>query len=520
MKAVILAAGRGTRLLPISIERHKSCVTVGREPILARQLRAFREGGVSDVHVVAGYLSGQVSDLCAEFAGEHSDFDVTIHRNEVYANTNNMYSLYLVRDVVDGEAFVLANGDVVFEEAALATLLSAPSSSAVACDTSAYSGEGMKVTVDDRGRVDHVAKDVPEEEAYATSIDLYRFSPSFSSMLFDEMERRIEVAGEYDGWTEVAIDGVVGTSNHDLEPADVAGTDWVEVDDHDDLLTADRTFSPLGDLRSKAAVFFDLDGTLYLDDELVDGAADVVADLRANDVEVFFLSNNSSRWKTDYANKLSGLGIPATPEQVVLSTDGVIGYLDGKGTEDVFVVGTSSMREAIDGAGFDVAADDPDAVVVGFDTDLTYEKVRRATLAIRDGAEFLLAHPDLVCPTGEGLVPDCGAIGALVEAATDREPTRVFGKPHPEMIVPVMEERGLAPEEVAVVGDRLDTDVGLAENVGCDSVCVLTGDADRVDVETHDLSPTLVVGSVGAFERPGQPAGEEGRVSGTIQESG
>ena len=518
MKAVILAAGIGSRLTPITVQRHKSCVTVGREPILRRQLRAFEAAGVTDVTVVTGYLSDQVTGLCTSFAADRDGFAIHTRKNEVYANTNNMYSLSLARDAVGGEPFLLANGDVVLEGDAVTALLDADAQNAIACDTSTYSGEGMKVTVDDAGRVDHIAKDVPESEAHATSIDLYRFSASFSRKLFAEIQRRVDVESGYDDWTEVAIDALLGGA-HPVEPVDVAGTDWVEVDDLDDLLTADRTFSPLDDLRSKEAVFFDLDGTLYLDDEPVDGAAEVVADLRAGDTDVYFLSNNSSRWKTDYVTKLAGLGIDAEGSQVVLSTDGVIDYLTDDGVEECYVVGTASMREAIDEAGVDVTATDPEAVVVGFDTELTYEKVRRATLAIRDGAEFLLAHPDLVCPTAEGLVPDCGSIGALVEAAAGRAPTRVFGKPHAEMIAPVLEEEGLSPGDVAVVGDRLETDVRLAENVGCDSVCVLTGDADRAAVEAHELSPTLVVPSVGAFRRPGATTGDETGVSEAVQET-
>ena len=520
MQGVILAAGIGSRLRPISIERHKSCVTVGRDPIIVHQLRAFRAAGIDDVHVATGYLSDQVARVCRTFAADADDLSVTLHHSDVYANTNNMYSLYLLREAVDGEAFVLGNGDVAFEPAALRALLAAPSESAVACDLSTYSAEGMKVTVDDRGRVDHLAKDVPEGEAYATSIDLYRFSSAFSTRLFDDIRRRIEVEGAHGSWTEVAIDSVAKAGEHELEPVDVSGADWVEVDDHDDLLRADRLFSPIKDLRSKEAVFFDLDGTIYLDDELVDGAADVVATLREHDTDVYFLSNNSSRWTPDYARKLSALGIPATEASIVLSTQGVISYLQRRGFEDAYVVGSSSMRDAFRAAGIDPTATDPDAVVAGFDTDLTYEKVRRATIDIRDGAEFLLAHADVVCPTVEGPVPDCGAIGALVEAATGREPNRVFGKPQPEMITPVLEEEGLVPEEIAIVGDRLDTDVRLAENIGCDSVCVLTGDADRLAVETHELTPTLVVDSVDGLEFPEVAPDEEAAASETVPESG
>jgi len=138
--------------------------------------------------------------------------------------------------------------------------------------------------------------------------------------------------------------------------------------------------------------------------------------------------------------------------------------------------------------------------VVGFDTELTYEKTREATLAIRDGAEFLLAHPDLVCPTPEGLVPDCGAIGALIEAATGERPTKTFGKPGTEMVEHVLRERGFDPADVVVVGDRLATEMRMAQRLGCESVCVLTGDATRADVEESPIQPTLVAGDVGDLE--------------------
>jgi len=519
MHGVILAAGVGSRLKPLSLERHKCCVTVGDDPIIVHQLRAFAASDVEQVHVLTGYLADQVAATCREFADGRDDLDVSTRECEVFANTNNMYSLYEIRDAVAGEQFVLANADVVFEPRALDRLVDANVDSGIACDTATYSEEAMKVTVDDDGHVDHISKDVPESRAAATSIDLYRFSASFSEALFDEVARRIEVQEEYDCWTEVAIDSVLAAGRHDVEPVDVDGANWVEVDDHDDLLAADWTFSSIEDLRSKDAVFFDLDGTIYLDDELVDGAADVVNALRAGGTDVYFLSNNSSGWKTDYAEKLSRLGVPATPDQVVLSTDGVIDYLEARNIEDAYAVGTAAMRNALSEAGVDPTASDPEAVVVAFDTELTYEKVREATLAIRDGAEFLLAHPDRVCPTADGLVPDCGSIGALVSAATDREPSRVFGKPNAEMLAPVMDEQDLSPEDVAVVGDRLDTDVRMAANVGCESVCVLTGDASRVDVETHELTPTLVVDSVAAFEYPDLTSSEEGSASGTVQES-
>jgi HAD superfamily hydrolase (TIGR01450 family) len=482
-------------------------VTVGESPVLARQLRAYADAGVTDVTVVAGYLADETRTLCAEIEAECPDLDVSVVESEVYANTDNMYSLYLAREAVAGEPFVLSNGDAVFDPGLFADLVAADAESAVACDFESYTDEAMKVTVDDDGYVSHIAKDVPEEVAYAISNDVYRFSAAFSEKLFAEITRTIEREGEYAEWTELAIDRVVRTREHDFDPVDASEYRWVEIDDRADLAEADLQFSALGPLTSKEAVFFDLDGTLYLDDELVEGADRVVDGLRAAGVDVYFLTNNSSKWKDDYATRLSNLGISVAPEDVLLSTDGVLDYLRSADAGETYVLGTETMREALADHGVEVTddpgrgADAPEYVVVGFDRELTYEKARKATLAIRDGATFLLAHPDAVCPTGDGFVPDCGAIGAMIERATDQQPARVFGKPNAEMVEHVLDAEGYGPVDVAVVGDRLETDVALAESLGCDSVCVLTGDATRTAVERSDVNPTLVAPTVDALTR-------------------
>ncbi|MFD1513766.1 HAD-IIA family hydrolase [Halomarina rubra] len=510
--AVILAAGIGSRLRPITLRVPKGCVPVAGRPILAHQLHAYADAGVERVTVVSGYLADQTSACCEAVAAERPSLTVDVVENELYANTNNLYSLSLLADRLAGEPFLLSNGDVVFDPVVVDRLLAAGGGTAIACDGATYAEEAMKVTVDADGAVDHIAKDVDRTDAHATSIDLYRFSGAFSERLFERARAAVE-GDRYGEWTEVAIDEVL--EEFAVEPASIGRADWVEIDDHEDLRVADRTFGAL-DPTGFEAVFFDLDGTVYLGDTLVDGAQDLVETLRARGVAVSFLSNNSSAWKDDYVEKLDGLGIDATTDDVVLSTDGVIAYLDERDAERAYVVGTDAMREAIADHGVDPTAEDPEFVVVGFDTDLTYERVRRATLAVRDGAEFLLAHGDAVCPTPEGFVPDCGAIGALVETATGRPPARVFGKPDPEMLTHVLDERGLEPSDVLVVGDRLETEIRLADRLGCPSVCVLSGDATREDVALSEVQPTAVVENVGAlraFVPDDHYRGEDGRES-------
>ncbi|WP_458204774.1 HAD-IIA family hydrolase [Haladaptatus sp. NG-SE-30] len=499
MKGVILAAGVGSRLRPITLHKPKCCVTVDGTPILAQQLGAYDDAGITNVTVVAGYLADHVESVCESVESKRQGLDVTVRTSDVYANTDNMYSLSLAREEVAGEEFVLSNGDVAFDPDLLTALVEADTDCAVACDSEQFDEEAMKVSVDEDERVTHIDKAIPEQAAHGSSTDVYRFSDEFSALLFDEITRTIDRGDEYDAWTEVAIDRVVRNHRHDLSVVDVSEHDWVEIDDFDDLQVADRTFSSLSWLDSKEAIFFDLDGTVYLDDTLVDDARARIETLRESGVDIYFLSNNSSRWKDEYVAKLNSLDVKASTDDVLLSTDGVIQYLQDVGDE-VYVLGTTAMRDAMVEHGVEVGVEDPEHVVVGFDTELTYEKARRATLAIRDGATFLLAHPDAVCPTAAGMVPDCGSIGALVERATDREPDRIFGKPNTEMIQHVLDRDGHVPDDVVIVGDRLETDVQLADNVGCESVCVLTGDATRFDVERSDICPTLVAPSVSALD--------------------
>ncbi|MFD1640425.1 HAD-IIA family hydrolase [Halohasta litorea] len=496
MNAVILAAGTGSRLRPLTIDQPKACVTVDSIPIGEHQLRAYDAAGFETVYVVTGYMADRIEALCDRLSSELS-VDIEVLHNEAFANTDNMYSLYCARKQVAGEPFVLSNGDVVFEPEVIERLAAIDDHSGIAVDAEQYDPEAMKITVDEGGAVDGISKDFSPEEAAATSIDCYRFSAVTSAKLFDRIVRRIEIDEEYTAWTELALDELLQTGSHDVQPVDIEGAEWVEIDEQADLLAADRTFSSLGDLRSKDAVFFDLDGTIYLDETPIDGAVDVVDQLRAAGVDVYFLSNNSSRWKPTYADRLASLGIDADPDEIILSTDGVIDYLRTNGIEASYVVGTEAMRGAISEAGIEPAATDPETVVVGFDRELTYEKVAAATLAIREGAEFLVAHGDRVCPTEAGLVPDCGSIAALVETATGREPSHVFGKPSVGMVDHVLEREGYDPSEVVIVGDRLSTDIELAERLGCGSVSVLSGETTRRDIETADQQPSLVVDSVG-----------------------
>jgi HAD superfamily hydrolase (TIGR01450 family) len=248
--------------------------------------------------------------------------------------------------------------------------------------------------------------------------------------------------------------------------------------------------------RNKKIAFLDLDGTIYMGDALIPGAKEFLDYLTRLGIFFYFLSNNSSRSKADYVTKLSNLGISIDEEGIILSTDGVISYLLEKEIKDLYVVGTKSMQEMFIQAGFDIASRFPRYIILGFDTELTYEKLKKAALFIQDGVELIATHPDLVCPTPEGFIPDTGAMLALFEKATNIKPYKIFGKPNPEMIAHILKKHDVPPQNVVMIGDRLYTDMELARKVPCDSILVLSGETKREDLGKIKEQPTLVVDSV------------------------
>jgi HAD superfamily hydrolase (TIGR01450 family) len=247
----------------------------------------------------------------------------------------------------------------------------------------------------------------------------------------------------------------------------------------------------------KKVVFLDLDGTVYLGDELIPGALAFLDYLRSRGIHFYFLSNNSSRSKRDYVQKLKRLGVATSMEQILLSTDGVLAFLRQQRVDQVYVLGTASMLEMFAGQGLNTAAADPAFVVLGFDTELTYEKLRTAALHMLKGVPLLATHPDLVCPTPDGPIPDVGAMLALFETATGLKPRKIFGKPNPEMVQHILQKHGAQPPEAVMIGDRIYTDMELAFRVGCDSILVLSGEARRQDLEDLARQPSLIAESLG-----------------------
>ena len=244
------------------------------------------------------------------------------------------------------------------------------------------------------------------------------------------------------------------------------------------------------------AVFLDLDGTIYLGDNLIQGSLEFLSRLEDAGIKRFFLSNNSSRSVKQYVTKLLRMNIPAKEDDVLLSTHDLLAWLAAESVDQTYLVGTEGMREMLEEAGIDTNSTNPQYVVLGYDTEITYEKLSTASILMHRGVPLVVSHPDMVCPSPNGGLPDTGAYIALLETTTGKKPYHISGKPNAGMILHKVEELGLAPEECAMVGDRLYTDMEMAERAGVHGVLVLSGEATREDLVAAPQNPSLVVGSV------------------------
>ena len=260
----------------------------------------------------------------------------------------------------------------------------------------------------------------------------------------------------------------------------------------------------LARLRAKRLFLLDLDGTLYLDERLFDGAADFLRAIRSRGGTYRFLTNNSSRSVAAYVKKLTRLGVATEAADFLTSVDALISYLRTQHGEKerYYVCGTESMKSQLRAAGFTVAErrEDATALLMGFDTELTFQKLEDACILLGRGVEYLATNPDWVCPTWYGSVPDCGSVCRMLTTATGREPL-FLGKPKPAMVELALRRTGFAPEQAVIIGDRLYTDIACGVNAGIDSIFVLSGEGTEADITQYGIHPTWIFSDIAALYR-------------------
>lgn len=255
------------------------------------------------------------------------------------------------------------------------------------------------------------------------------------------------------------------------------------------------------DLQRKKAFVCDLDGTLFMGSRPIEPAIRFVKE-HAEDYAFFYLTNNTSKTPQAYLDKLSGAGVRVCEEQILTPLITLETYIHEQGYTSVFDVANAIVHrhlcERLPGVRFGYEPGVNQLVALAYDTELTYEKLRRAAalLNVTPAVDYVTTHGDACCPSEEGPIPDVGGVIALMRTTNGREPSHVFGKPSPSLLVPVL--RSFTTEQIAVVGDRLYTDKAMADNAGIDFVCVLSGETTRESLAAYrGAPPSIVVETLG-----------------------
>lgn len=260
-------------------------------------------------------------------------------------------------------------------------------------------------------------------------------------------------------------------------------------------------------MKDKKLYLFDLDGTIVLGNDVIDGAIDILNEIKAKGKEFMIFTNNSSRTRDWYVEKMAKMGIQITEDEVATGGYTTGEYLIKHNKKRVYVVGTEKFKELLTSMGITVVEDpvrnedgkyDLDAVIIGLDKELNYKKLTTACeiLTRQPDITYIGANPDMVYPVEDNVFyPDCGSICQLLSHAVGRMP-KFLGKPYAEILDFCLEIKNASKDETVIIGDRLYTDIACGFDNGCDTILVLTGEATKEDVETTKYKPTLVLDSV------------------------
>lgn len=237
----------------------------------------------------------------------------------------------------------------------------------------------------------------------------------------------------------------------------------------------------------------DMDGTFYLGNRLLDGSLDFLEKLNATGRKSLFVTNNSSKSASVYQKKLERMGVKLLNRNVLTSGHAAASYCRREfAGKKAFLLGNDMLRDELVQLGLSIDNEHPDYVLIAYDTTLDYAKMTAVCDFVRAGLPYIATHPDFNCPTETGFAPDIGAIIAFIEASTGRRPDLILGKPYAGIVEEALNLTGLQKHELAMVGDRLYTDIATGKNFGMLSILVLTGEATLKDVKSTGIEPDLI----------------------------
>lgn len=271
----------------------------------------------------------------------------------------------------------------------------------------------------------------------------------------------------------------------------------------------DKLNKNVDSLRAKKLFLLDMDGTIYNEDQIFDGTLDFLKQIEVQGARYIFITNNSSKSVDDYVQKVNAMGIPADASHFYTSSQATAFYLnENYQGQTVYCMGTRSLVKELRDSDISVVTEVDDTasvVLIGFDTELTSEKIRNTCIMLGRDVTYLATNPDLVCPVSFGYIPDCGSMSIMLKNATGKTPFFI-GKPEPIMADCVLKKLGMRREDAVIIGDRLYTDIATGKNAGIDTICVLSGEATMEDIEAGDVKPTWIFDSVKEICAALQPA--------------
>ncbi len=252
-------------------------------------------------------------------------------------------------------------------------------------------------------------------------------------------------------------------------------------------------------LNAKRFFLLDMDGTIYLDNDLFDGTLDFLGEVKNKGGKYLFLTNNSSKGVDSYVEKLCRIGISASADDFLTSTDATIVYLKQNYPDKKFyAMGTRSFVTQLKNEGINVTCEleeDIFGLIISNDTELTFKKLDDACILLGRGVEYIATNPDIRCPTSYGYAPDCGCFAEMLFRTTGKLPF-VIGKPKPTMITLAMDKYGYSHDDTVMIGDRVYTDIASGYNAGVDTILVLSGEGTREDAEASDTKPTYIIENI------------------------
>lgn len=245
-------------------------------------------------------------------------------------------------------------------------------------------------------------------------------------------------------------------------------------------------------LKDVKLFLLDMDGTFYLGNRLIEGSLDFIRRVQETGRDFLFLTNNSSHNAAFYVEKLKKMGLEIDRRHVMTSGEATCEKIrELYPNKRAFVLGNEFLLEEFQEAGIEVVQENPEIVVIGFDTTLDYRKMTAVCDFVRAGLPYIATHPDFNCPTETGFIPDIGAIMAFIKASTGRRPDLIVGKPNTGIVEAVLRRTGLKTQELAMVGDRLYTDIETGLRSGMLSILVMSGETTEEMLAESSTVPDL-----------------------------